>query len=72
MSGASHTKGKERGIWYEIKCVKETIIAKEKDGEDATFERDLLKAWKKHGGWEDATQPISDTRKELKSRRVKQ
>ena len=40
-----HQKGRERGRWYEIKCIKEVIINKEARGEDATFERGLLRAW---------------------------
>lgn len=71
MGGACHAKGKESGIWYEIKCVKETIIAKEKTGEDASFEKGLLRAWSKHSGWESATQALSDTRKQSKSRGIR-
>lgn len=47
-------KGRERGPWYEIKCVRETIKLKEASGEDASFERGLLKSWSKYEGWEDA------------------
>ena len=51
-------KGSERGPWYEIKCVRETITLKEAKGQDATFERGLLKSWSKYPGWEDAASAI--------------
>ena len=50
----SHKKGEEKGIWYEIKCMKEVISSKEAKGIDATFERNLLKSWAKYPGWEAA------------------
>jgi hypothetical protein len=56
--GSCHTKGKERGAWYEIQTVRDVILRKEAKGEDATFERDLLKAWSKYPGYEDALEPI--------------
>lgn len=49
-----HQKGRERGPWFEIKCTKEVIRNKEARGEDASFERALLKSWSKYPGWEDA------------------
>ena len=42
---------RERGPWFEIKCVKEI------KGEDATFERNLLRSWSKYPGWESAEMP---------------
>ena len=39
-------KGHETGLWYEIKCLEETIAIKEKMGEDAKFERGLLRAFR--------------------------
>ena len=71
--GVCHQKNKERGAWYEIECVKQDIIAKEADGEDASFERSLLRAWSKYPGWEDASVALDaiGTRKKSKSRRVK-
>lgn len=39
---------------FQIQCVKNDIIAKEADGEDASFERGLLKSWSKYPGWESA------------------
>ena len=38
--------GKERGLWYEIKCLELTINGKECAGEDASFERDLLQSFR--------------------------
>ena len=58
MGGACHHKGRERGPWYEIKCVREVIFEKEANGEDTSFERGLLKDWKKYPGWEDAGKPL--------------
>ncbi len=52
-----YQKGKERGPWFEIKCVRETIMSKEAKGEDATFERNLLKAWSEYKGYESAREP---------------
>lgn len=46
--------GKERGPWYEIKCIKENINSKESRNEDASFERGLLESWGKYPGWETA------------------
>jgi len=54
-----YQKGKERGPWYEIQCVKEVIVNKEARGEDATFERELLKSWSKYPGWGDAKKAIT-------------
>jgi hypothetical protein len=44
-----HQKGRERGVWYEIQCIRNDVIAKEADGEDASFERSLLRAYKRAG-----------------------
>lgn len=49
-----YQKGKERGPWYEIKCIKEVIANKKARGEDASFEEKLLKSWRKYPGWEAA------------------
>jgi len=51
MGGSSHQKGKERGPWFEIKCIKDIIISKESKGQDATFERSLLKSWSNYPGY---------------------
>jgi len=52
-----YQKGKERGPWFEIKCVKEIILSKEIKGEDATFERNLLRSWSEYPGWGNAEMP---------------
>lgn len=54
MGTNCYKKGRERGPWYEIKCIRATIRAKEARGADASFERGLLKAWAKYPGYEDA------------------
>lgn len=50
---------KKGGARYQIKCIKDVIIAKEKKGEDAGFERKLLEAWAKHPGYESANQALA-------------
>jgi len=52
-------KGFERGPYYEIEFVKEVIIAKEAKGEDASFERDLLKSWAKHESYKGAKEALA-------------
>ena len=52
--------GKERGPWFEIKCVKDNIISKESKGQDAKFGRALLKSWRKYEGWELAKQALNE------------
>ena len=52
-------KGFERGPWYEIQSVKEVIIAKEVKGEDASFERDLLKSWAKYESYKSAKEALT-------------
>ena len=41
------TKYKEQGAWFEVKCLKDLIALKESKGKDTSFEKGLLKAWKK-------------------------
>ena len=60
--GACYHKGRERGPWYEIKCIRDIIVNKEARGEDTSFERGLLESWSKYPGWEDAGEPINGTR----------
>ena len=50
----SHSKGKERGPWFAIKSIKESILIGEALGKDKSYERKLLKEWSKHKGWEAA------------------
>jgi hypothetical protein len=52
--GFCYRPGYERGPWYEIECLKNDIIRKEKRGDDADFERGLLKSWSKYPGYEKA------------------
>ena len=66
MTSVCYQKGRERGAWYEIKCVKETIISKESKGHDATFERDLLKAWAKYPGYENAKEALASCTKSIR------
>ncbi len=37
---------------YEVNEIARIIKLKEKNGHDATFERDLLKEWSTYSGWE--------------------
>ena len=41
------SKDKERGLWYEVKCIKAVIASKEARGEDANFEKKLLESWRR-------------------------
>jgi hypothetical protein len=54
MASLCYRKGYENGAWYEIKCVADIIRMKEARGADASFERDLLKAWSAYPGYESA------------------
>ena len=62
-----HAIGKERGPWYNVKSIKDIILSKEAKGQDATFERELLKSWGKYEGYED----ICRTPEQRKSGRLK-
>ena len=46
--GISKIKGKEKGLWYEVKILKETIALRKKLGKDTKFEEKLLKEWRKN------------------------
>jgi len=63
-----YQKGKERGPWFEIKCVRDVIINKAARGENATFERDLLKSWAEYPGWEMAREFLPPARSPNKSK----
>lgn len=41
-----YRKGKESGLWYEIKTIEDTIRGKEAAGKDATFEKSLLTSFR--------------------------
>ena len=43
-----HRKGHETGLWFQIQTVEEIIAIKEKKGEDVSFEKRILRSWKKH------------------------
>ncbi len=60
MSGRDNRKNKQRGIWYELESVKNDIISKESKGEDASYERKLLKSWTEYLGWNAAKQALRD------------
>jgi len=47
-------KGRQQGAHYQIQTTADTIVLKESMGQDASFERELLKAWSKHKGYESA------------------
>ena len=52
-------KGFERGPWYEIQCVANTIKSKEAKGLDASFERHLLESWSHYEGYESAGKALA-------------
>ncbi len=52
-------KGRQSGAWFEIKCIAETIKGKEAKGQDASFERNLLKEWSKVKGYESAKDALT-------------
>ena len=60
-----HQIGRERGPWYAIKCVADVIKSKESKGQDANFERNLLKSWSKYEGYEEAKQTLADLGKPI-------
>jgi len=70
MGGDCHAKGKERGHWYEVQCVANDIKRKEARGEDAKYERSLLKSWSEYEGWEFASDVLA-TLKRSTYKRVK-
>ena len=43
--GLSYKPVHERGVWYELKCVRENIAIKEAQGKDASFEQELYRVW---------------------------
>ena len=64
MAGICYARGKEKGAWFEIKCIKDIIIAKEAKGRDASFERNLLKSWAKYEGYEGANEALASLGKD--------
>ena len=57
---ASKIKHREKGASFEINAVAENIKIREALGKDTTFERDLLKNWTKHKGYESAKQVLDN------------
>lgn len=55
-----YRKGYERGPWYEIKTVKDTILLNHAAGKDTSFARGLLKAWAKVPGYEGAGEALKE------------
>ena len=53
-------KAKRKGACCEIKSVADIIKGKEGRGEDASFERNLLRSWSKYKGYETAKQALAD------------
>ena len=47
MGGICYHKGLEKGLWFEIKCLEDIVASKKKQGKDASFEKGILKAYKK-------------------------
>jgi hypothetical protein len=47
-------KRRERGAWWELKCLRETITGIEVRGGDASFERELYQAWLKNSDYKKA------------------
>lgn len=45
MAGICYQKGKERGLWYEIKCIEDVVANKKARGDNAPFEKRLLKSY---------------------------
>lgn len=59
MGGIAKAKGKQRGAYYEIQVVADIIRIKEANGENTSFERELLKQWPKYPGYESAKEVLS-------------
>lgn len=60
MAGICYRKGYEKGLWYEIQSITETIEIKRQLGKDASFEKGLLKAYKKYSE-EDYRKPVEQS-----------
>ena len=51
-------KGREVGLWYEIKIIEDIIKSKESRGEDVSFEKRILKSHRKYSEKDYAVKPI--------------
>lgn len=67
MTTACKQKSKESGHRFQINCVKNDIIRKESRGDDASYERGLLKSWGEYPGWEYATDALASLGKSKSS-----
>ncbi len=47
MGGICYKRYAEKGLWFEIQSIIKTIAIKEKQGKDASFEKGILKCYKK-------------------------
>jgi len=47
VGGVCYRKGYEKGLWFEIKCIKQDIASKTQRSVDCHFERGILKAYEK-------------------------
>lgn len=47
----TYRKGYEKGAWFELKSIRETIAGKEAKGENAAKEWELYRAWIKDPGY---------------------
>lgn len=63
MAGRTLAKGRQTGADYEIKTIANIIRTKEAAGHDATFERELLKAWADYSGYESAKEALRELNK---------
>ena len=57
MAGICYRKGYEKGLYFEIKCLEDVVASKEKRGVDATFEKDILKSYRKYSEKDYADRP---------------
>ena len=48
MAGICYAKNRERGLWFEIKCLEENIALKERMGKDTSFEKSILKSYRQY------------------------
>lgn len=60
MSAPCHQRYKETGLWFEILCLKNAIADKEKHKADASFEKGILKSYRKYSEGTYQRPPSSD------------
>ncbi|MFC1965192.1 hypothetical protein ACFLWG_04260 [Chloroflexota bacterium] len=75
-----YRKGHEQGLWYQIQEIEKNIALKESMGKDATFEKGILKSYKKYqkaqgeppapvGGYVPGAESVKETKRHSKSYR---